>query len=132
MDHSSFGRVRFRNFELDRRSGELVKGGSRLRLQEAPLRVLEALIDRPGEVVTREELQRKLWSADTFVDFDNGLNTAVNRLRSSLGDSAGKPKFIETIGRRGYRFIAALDGGDASSFTSASPAISAIPARLAV
>ena len=101
-------RVRFGSFELDRRSGELWKAGSRLRLQEGPLRVLQALLDRPGEIVTREELQRRLWPDDTFVDFDNGLNSAVNRLRAALGDRAEKPRFVETVGRRGYRFIAPL------------------------
>lgn len=102
------GRVRFGDFELDRRSGELLKGSVRLRLQEGPLRVLQALLDRPGEIVTRDELQRRVWSDDVVVDFDNGLNSAVNRLRVSLGDSAERPRFIETVGRRGYRFIASL------------------------
>jgi TolB-like protein len=102
------GRVRFGPFELDRRSGELLKGEVRLRLQEGPLRVLQALLDRPGEIVTREELQHRMWSDDVVVDFDNGLNSAVNRLRVSLGDSAERPRFIETVGRRGYRFIAPL------------------------
>jgi DNA-binding winged helix-turn-helix (wHTH) protein len=131
MDDSSVGRVRFGNFELDRRSGELLKGGSRLRLQEAPLRVLEALIDRRGEIVRREELKRKLWPADTFVDFDNGLNTAVNRLRSSLGDNAERPKFIETVGRRGYRFIARLDV-ETALLRATAVSTSGIEARLAV
>ena len=99
-------RVHFGSFELDRRSGELLKAGSRLRLQEDPLRVLEALLDRAGDIVTREELQRRLWPDDTFVDFDNGLNSAINRLRAALGDRADKPRFVETVGRRGYRFIA--------------------------
>src|SRR4051794_165174 len=97
-------RVKFGAFELDRRSGELSKAGSRLRLQEGPLRVLQALIDRPGDIVTRDELRRCLWPDDTFVDFDNGLNSAVNRLRAALGDRAEKPRFVETVGRRGYRF----------------------------
>ena len=99
-------RVHFGSFELDRRSGELLKAGSRLRLQEHPLRLLEALLDRSGDIVTREELQRRLWPDDTFVDFDNGLNSAINRLRAALGDRADKPRFIETVGGRGYRFIA--------------------------
>ena len=111
MDDSSVGRVRFGNFELDRRSGELLKGGSRLRLQEAPLQVLEALIDRRGEIVTREELKRKLWPADTFVDFDNGLNTAVNRLRSSLGDPESRAERRAHGRQRLCTHLALLVGG---------------------
>jgi DNA-binding winged helix-turn-helix (wHTH) protein len=126
-------RVRFGGFELDRRSGELSRGGSRVRLQEGPLRVLQALVDRPGEIVAREELQRRLWSDDTFVDFDNGLNSAVNRLRASLGDRAEKPRFIETVGRRGYRFVASpvFDGRQPAQ-TNASSEGSSLPMGLAV
>jgi TolB-like protein/DNA-binding winged helix-turn-helix (wHTH) protein/Tfp pilus assembly protein PilF len=98
--------VRFGVFELDRRSGELRKEGLRVRLQEQPLRVLDALLAQPGEPVTREALRQRLWPDDTFVDFDNGLNRAINRLRSALGDEADNPRFIETLERRGYRFIA--------------------------
>jgi DNA-binding winged helix-turn-helix (wHTH) protein/tetratricopeptide (TPR) repeat protein len=111
-DPKALTRVQFGNFELDRRSGELLKGGSRLRLQEGPLRVLQALIDRHGEIVTREELRRRLWPDETFVDFDNGLNSAVNRLRTALGDRAERPRFVETVGRRGYRFVATLSVTD--------------------
>src|SRR5439155_13657630 len=96
----------FGPFELDRGAGELRKDGVRLRLQNKPLRVLEALIERPGALVTREELQKRLWSDDTFVDFDNSLNNAINRLRAALDDEAGSPRFVETVGRRGYRFVA--------------------------
>jgi TolB-like protein len=98
--------ARFGPFELDRAAGELRKGGVRLRLQDKPLRVLEALIERPGALVTREELRKRLWSDDTFVDFDNSLNNAINRLRAALDDEAGSPRFVETVGRRGYRFVA--------------------------
>src|SRR5262249_10037032 len=98
--------LRFGAFELDRRSGELRKDGMRVRLQEQPLRVLEALLDAPGEPVTREALRQRLWPADTFVDFDNGLNRAINRLRAALGDEPDNPRFIEPLERRGYRFIA--------------------------
>ena len=98
--------VRFGVFELDRRSGELRKDGVRVRLQEQPLRVLDALLAEPGEPVTREALRQRLWPDDTFVDFDNGLNRAIDRLRAALGDEAGNPRFIETLERRGYRFIA--------------------------
>jgi DNA-binding winged helix-turn-helix (wHTH) protein/tetratricopeptide (TPR) repeat protein len=126
-------RVRFGGFALDRRSGELLKGGSRVRLQEGPLRVLQALLDRPGEIVTREELRRRLWPNDTFVDFDNGLNSAVNRLRASLGDSAEKPRFIETVGRRGYRFVASPVSEDpAPDEANPSRTASSLPMGLAV
>jgi DNA-binding winged helix-turn-helix (wHTH) protein/tetratricopeptide (TPR) repeat protein len=97
---------RFGVFEVDRRTGELRKQGVRLRLPAQPFQVLTALLDRAGEVVTRDELQRQVWPADTFVDFDRGLNKAVNRLRETLGDSADSPRFIETLPKRGYRFIA--------------------------
>ena len=98
--------VRFGPFELDRAAGELRKDGGRLRLQDKPLRVLDALVERPGALVTREELRKRLWSDDTFVDFDNSLNNAINRLRAALDDEAGSPRFVETVGRRGYRFVA--------------------------
>lgn len=101
--------VRFAQFELDFRAGELRKEGRRIRLQEQPLRVLAMLLEHPGELVTREELRQKLWPADTFVDFNHGLNSAVARLRDALNDSAEDPKYIETLARRGYRFIAPVD-----------------------
>src|SRR5215475_2183392 len=101
--------VRFSVFEVDRRSGELRKRGVRVRLRDQAFQVLVCLLERPGEVVTREELQRRLWPADTFVDFDHGLNKAVNRLRDALGDSADTPRFIETLPKRGYRFIPPVD-----------------------
>src|SRR5690348_6315383 len=98
-------KVRFGVFELDSQTGELRKGGLRIRLQEQPFRVLVTLLDRPGELVTREELRKKLWPEDTFVDFDQGLGTAIRKLREALGDSADNPRFIETLPRRGFRFI---------------------------
>ena len=101
-------RVRFADFEVDFRSGELLKQGRRIRLQDQPLRVLGMLLEQPGEVVTREELRLQLWPADTFVDFDHGLNSAVARLRESLNDSADEPRYVETVPRRGYRFIGEL------------------------
>src|SRR5215204_5838486 len=100
------GPVRFGVFELDLNTGELRKAGARINLPEQPFQVLKALLDRPGDLVTREELRQRLWSAETFVDFDQGLNAAVRRLRDTLGDSADVPRFIETLPRRGYRFIA--------------------------
>ena len=98
--------VRFGVFELDRSAGELRKSGMRLRLQGQPFQVLALLLERAGEVVTREELQRQLWPSDTFVDFDHSLNTAINKVREALGDSASSPRYVETLARRGYRFIA--------------------------
>jgi len=100
------GRLRFGIFEADLRSGELRKRGVRIRLQEQPFQVLAVLLARPGELVTRDELRGRLWTADTFVDFEHGLNKAINKIREALGDSAESPRFIETVPRRGYRFIA--------------------------
>ena len=98
--------VRFGAFELDLRTGELRKSGVRIKLPDQPFQVLKTLLERPGDLVTREELRQRLWSAETFVDFEHGLNAAVRRLRDALGDSADVPRFIETLPRRGYRFIA--------------------------
>ena len=98
--------VRFGVFELDRTAGELRKSGARLRLQGQPFQVLVLLLDHAGELVTRDELQRQLWPSDTFVDFDHSLNTAINKVREALGDSASSPRYVETLARRGYRFIA--------------------------
>jgi eukaryotic-like serine/threonine-protein kinase len=101
------GRVlQFGAFELKTGTGEVRKHGTRIRLQGKPLHLLEALLERPGGVVTREELRDRLWAADTFVDFESGLNTAVNRLRLALGDSADRPRYVETLARSGYRFVA--------------------------
>jgi Tol biopolymer transport system component/DNA-binding winged helix-turn-helix (wHTH) protein len=99
-------RFRFGLFEADPESGELRKSGIRIRLQAQPFRLLLCLLERPGEVVTRDEIQQRLWGADTIVDFDHSLGTAINKLRESLGDSAENPRFIETLAKRGYRFIA--------------------------
>src|ERR1700740_1248324 len=106
------GRLRFGVFELDLRAGELRKHGLRIRLQEQPFQVLAMLLDHPGEIVTREELQKKLWPADTFVDFDHGLNKAINKIRDALSDSAESPRFVETVARRGYRFLAEVRAVD--------------------
>jgi TolB-like protein/DNA-binding winged helix-turn-helix (wHTH) protein/Tfp pilus assembly protein PilF len=100
------GRVRFGIYEADLRSGELYKRGRRIKLHQQPFQVLTVLIERPGEVVTRDELRRKLWPSDTFVNFDIGLNSAVRKLRGALNDSAESPRYVETLPRRGYRFIA--------------------------
>jgi TolB-like protein/DNA-binding winged helix-turn-helix (wHTH) protein/Flp pilus assembly protein TadD len=103
-DHAG-GRLGFGVFELDLRAGELRKHGLRVRLQEQPFQVLAMLLERHGQVVTREELQRKLWPDDTFVDFDHGLNKAISKIREALSDSAESPRFVETVARRGYRFL---------------------------
>src|SRR3954466_15397982 len=99
------GRLRFGIFEADLRTGELRKRGMRTRLQEQPFQVLAVLLTRPGELVTRDELRDRLWTADTFVDFDHGLNKAINKIREALSDSAESPRFVETVARRGYLFI---------------------------
>ncbi|HKA53061.1 MAG TPA: winged helix-turn-helix domain-containing protein, partial [Candidatus Binatia bacterium] len=91
------------------------KHGRRIKLQDQPFQVLALLLERPGEVVTREELRQKLWPADTFVDFDVGLNTAIKRLRDALSDTAESPRYVETLPRRGYRFIAQVDGWAAAT-----------------
>jgi TolB-like protein len=110
--------TRFADFEIDLRAGQLRHNGDKIKLGERPLQVLAALLEHPGEVVTREELQRKIWPADTFVDFEHSINTAVNKLREALGDSAEKPRFIETLPRHGYRFIAHPEAGRARQNSS--------------
>lgn len=100
--------IRFGEFELDH-SGELRSGGHKIKVQEQPLQILRLLIDRSGEIVTREELQKCIWSSDTFVDFDHGINNAIKRLREALGDTAETPRYIETLPRRGYRFIGTVE-----------------------
>src|SRR5262249_53570434 len=97
-------------FELNPQSGELRKQGMKIRLQGQPVEILVLLLERPGEIVSREELQKKLWPADTFVDFEQGLNNAMKRLRAALDDNAETPQFIETLPRRGYRFIGTVNG----------------------
>jgi Tol biopolymer transport system component/DNA-binding winged helix-turn-helix (wHTH) protein len=104
--------LRFGLFEVDLRAHELRRSGVKLKLQEQPFEVLSLLLERPGEVVTREELRDRLWPADTFVDFDHSVNAAIKRLRDALGDSADNPRFVETLARRGYRFIAHVENGD--------------------
>src|SRR5579872_4237698 len=99
-------RVGFGVYEADLSSGELWKAGRRIRLQSQPFKILAALLERPGEIISRQELQARLWGDDTVVGFEHSLGTAVNRIREALGDSASNPRFIETINRRGYRFIA--------------------------
>ncbi len=121
-------RLRFGLFELDLRAGELRKHGLAVRLQEQPFQLLAMLLEHPGEVVTREELQRRLWPADTFVDFDHGLNKAISKIREALGDSAESPRFVETVARRGYRFLAEVKVADAA--TVRSPALATLRHRV--
>jgi TolB-like protein/DNA-binding winged helix-turn-helix (wHTH) protein/Flp pilus assembly protein TadD len=113
--------IRFDLFELDLRAGELRKGGIRIRLQGQPLQVLQALLEKPGEVVTAEELQKRIWPPDTFVDYDHGIHAAVNRLRTVLSDSADRPRYIETMGRHGYRFIGKLEPSEQPAPTPPAP-----------
>jgi len=121
--------LRFESFELDVRSRELRKGKDRIRLQEQPFEILRMMLERPGDVVTREELAKRLWPEGTFVDFEHSLNAAVKRLRSALGDDADNPRFVETLPRRGYRFIAPLAGNGIARTSPVSPDYKA---RLAV
>jgi cholera toxin transcriptional activator len=125
-------RLSFGPFQADVSSGELYKLGRRVQLQDQPFRVLAMLLARPGEVVTREEVRKELWPDGTFIDFDEGLDTALKKLRHALGDSAQNPNFIETIPRRGYRLIAAVKtehtstneaGSAATGGTSAAPSV---------
>jgi DNA-binding winged helix-turn-helix (wHTH) protein len=102
--------LRFDVFEVDLRAEELYKAGHKVKLQVQPFHVLAMMLERPGEVVTREELQKRLWPADTFVDFDHSLNTAIKKLRQALGDDKNKPRFIETLPKRGYRFLGVVEG----------------------
>jgi TolB-like protein/DNA-binding winged helix-turn-helix (wHTH) protein/Flp pilus assembly protein TadD len=124
-DRQLAGRLRFGVFEMDLRAGELRKHGLRIRLQEQPFQVLAMLVEHAGEVVTREELQKKLWPADTFVDFDHGLNKAINKIREALSDSSESPRFVETVSRRGYRFLA--DVKDVAAATVPSPELATQP-----
>jgi cholera toxin transcriptional activator len=120
-------KIRFGVFEVDLASGELRKNGNRIRLQEQPFQILALLLERPGEVITRDDLRQRLWPGDTFVDFDHSLNTAVNKIREALGDSAASPRYVETLAKRGYRFIGVIDSNIAvtpQAGATARPAIS--------
>ncbi len=123
---STMGRttsVRFADFEADLATCELRKHGFRVRLQEKPFQVLAAMLERPGELVTREELRNRLWGPDTFVDFDNNLNTAVYKLREALGDTSETPRFIETLSRKGYRFIGGVSDAAPAAIPARPPAV---------
>src|SRR5258708_17261726 len=101
--------VRFGGFELDTRSGELTSGGGKIPLQDQPFQILKLLTERPGEVVTREEIRRRLWPDDTVVEFENAVNAAIKKLRIALGDSAEEPRYVETLRRRGYRLMVRVE-----------------------
>src|SRR5207253_11274034 len=119
---SPFRTRRFGVFEVDLRAAELRKRGVRIKLQEQPFQILSLLLEHPGEIVTREELRQKLWPAHTFVDFDRSLNKAMTKLRSTLGDSAESPRYVDTIPRHGYRFLAPVrdhpEGAEATTFSA--------------
>src|SRR2546429_4674113 len=125
--------VRFGVFEVDLRAGELFRQGIKIKLQQQPFRVLALLLEHPGEIVTREELRQAIWPAGTFVEVDLGVDAAIHKLRTALGDSAENPRLVETLPRRGYRFIAAVDGAGASGKPTAAgpgspcPSYSALP-----
>jgi TolB-like protein/Tfp pilus assembly protein PilF len=126
MESTSSGRrVRFGQFEVDEKTGELRKDGTKIRLQEQPLQILQILLEHPGELVAREELRKRIWPSNTFVDFDHGINNAVKRLREALGDSADTPHYIETVARRGYRFIGSLAAVDPAP--AAIPSLAVLP-----
>src|SRR5499427_1689971 len=119
-------------FEVDLRGGELRRSGIKVKLREQPFQVLAELLERHGQVVTREELRNRLWPADTYVDFDHSLNAAIRRLRDALGDSAENPTFVETVARRGYRFLAPVSeipkGGQVADL-EAPPPSGSVPAK---
>src|SRR6266481_658303 len=126
--------IRFGPFEADLHTGELRKRGTPLRMQDQPFQILSMLLAKPGELVTREELQKQLWPQDTFVDFDHGLNTAINKIREALGDSSNDPQYVETLPKRGYRFIATVEStheptGEQTTSTASDPPkdINALP-----
>src|SRR6478752_3418748 len=122
MSISAWRILRFGSFEANLQAGELRKQGLKVRLQDQPFQILAMLLERPGELVTRQEIHQKLWPADTFVDFDHGLNNAINRLREALGDSAGTPRFIETLPKKGYRFIGQVTGDEPPAEAEYQPA----------
>jgi len=105
----SRGTVRFGPFEVNRQAGDLRKQGAKIKLQEQPFQILQMLLEHPGEVVTRDELQKRIWPTDTFVDFEQGLYNAIKRLREALGDSPETPSYIETLPKKGYRFIGCIE-----------------------
>jgi DNA-binding winged helix-turn-helix (wHTH) protein len=125
-DAGTARRYRFGTFEANVATGELRRNGLRVKLNAQPFQMLCLLLERPGELLTREEISRKLWPDGTFVDYEHGVNSAVNRIREALGDTAGNPRFLETLARRGYRFVAPVERMDAGSPTAVFPAPAAM------
>ncbi len=123
--------LRFDVFEVDLRAGELYKAGRKIKLQALPFQALALLLERPGEVVTREEFEKGLWPGDTFVDFDHSLNTAIKKLRQALGDDNKKPRFVETLPKRGYRFIGTVEQAARLSTAARAPAATSRVGRIA-
>src|SRR3954452_17143818 len=119
-------KIRFGVFEADLRAGELRKCGIRIKLQSQPFKLLTILLSRAGEIVSREELQQQLWGSETVVNFDHSLGTAINKVREALGDSAENPRYIETLAKRGYRFIAPVQPLDSASQDSAGPSTAVV------
>jgi DNA-binding winged helix-turn-helix (wHTH) protein len=117
----SAGMPKFGDFAVDTRAGELFRRGKKIKLQHQPMQVLLALLEKPGEIVTREELRQKIWPADTFVDFEHSLNTAIKKLRLALGDQATNSRFVETLPRRGYRFLAKVEADEEKPATRSVP-----------
>ena len=126
--------VHFGVFEVDLRAAELRRSGLRVRLQEQPFQILRMLLEHPGDVVLREEIQRQLWRGDTVVEFDHSINAAVKKLRQALADDADAPRYVETVPRRGYRFIGPLNGSslNGASTVSSSPQLDTQPDRVSV
>src|SRR5580658_5301365 len=122
--------IRFGAFEADLTSGEIRKSGSRIKLQDQPFKVLQILLEHPGELVTREELRSRIWPEESFGNFDHAVNVAVGKLRAALGDSAESPSFIETVPRRGYRFVATLDESPADTHPPLPPIDDDRPGRV--
>src|SRR6202167_5403778 len=122
-------RAQFDAFDVQMRSGEVPCLGISIKLHGQPFQVLSLLLEHPGDLVTREELRQKLWPGDTFVDFDTGLNSAVKKLRDALCDSAEEPRYIETLPRRGYRFIAQVQNGDLATGVAQIESLAVIPLR---
>ena len=121
--------LRFGVFELDTQSGELRRHGLKIRLPDQSFQILKVLLRRPGEVVTRDELRHVLWTSETFVDFEVGLNSAVRKLREALDDSAENPRFVETLPRRGYRFVASINPTEPDLAGAAVPVAATIPSE---
>ena len=114
-DEESPNRLRFDSFEIDLRTRELRKDGRLIKLQDQPIKLLALLVSRPGELVTREEIEKALWNEDEFVEFEHSINTAVRKIREALGDDPEKPRFIETLPRKGYRFIAPVEANSVAN-----------------